>query len=280
LETRRIFISHAVKDKKLADMFVDLITASAAVTPEEIFCTSLEGLGIPAGKDFLDVIKNELQEPELIISLISPNYLQSQFCLCELGASWAMSHNNLPLLVPPLTYADLSPVISTKQAILLNDTSALNGMLGQIIKILNKEDVNQSRWEAKRNDFISRFNKEFAVAYECLKPQQVVVVSEGSTPDSKFQEFKKMFADATSTEEKEDVLLVLLSEQPDFRMQMPDIAEALNIKRVVCQYHIDSLIDKQFVELTKVEGFLGFHINWHYTLNKAGRHFLVENGKV
>ena len=280
MQNKKIFISHAVKDKKLADMVVDVMTACGLVTPDEIFCTSLEGLGVPSGKDFLEVIKSELQEPELVISLISANYLQSQFCLCELGATWAMSHNNLPLLVPPLTYDDLSSVISTKQAILLNDSSALNGMIQQVIEILGKEEINQSRWEAKRNDFISQFNKEFAVMYESVKPRQVSFVAENSAKVNEFTEFRSMFSRAVNTEEKENVILILLSDRPNFRMQLSDIAEALDIKNVICQYHIDFLMDKDVIDHVKVDGLLGFQVSWYYELNKAGRHFLVKGGFV
>ena len=281
MTNKRVFISHAVKDKKLADMLVDLLTSSGSLHPNEIFCTSLEGLGVPSGKDFLDVIKGELQEPDLVISLISVNYLQSQFCLCELGATWAMSHNNLPILVPPLTYSDLSAAISTKQAIMLNDSAALNEMMDQIVKILDKESVIQSRWETKRDDFISGFNKELAVVYESIAPREVAVISEtGDAEIDDYLEIREAFLAAKNSQEKEDAILMLLSDEPNFRMQLSDIACALEIKEVICQYHIDFLVDRQVVDHVKVEGFMGLQVSWYYKLNKAGRHYLVENGKV
>ncbi len=280
MSTKRIFVSHAVKDKKLADMLVDLLTACGAVTPGEVFCTSLEGLGVPAGNDFLDVIKSELQEPDLVISLISSNYLQSQFCLCELGATWAMSHNNLPLLVPPLTYEDLSSVISTKQAILLNDSSALNGMMDEVLELLEKDEINQSRWEAKRNEFISRFNKELAVVYESVSFKKPAVITENREEVDEDEEFRKLFSEAKNATEKEDVILILLSGKSNFRMELVDIAEALGIKNVICQYHIDFLVYRQAVDHVKVEGIMGLQITWYYKLNKTGRHYLVESGKV
>lgn len=281
MPNKRVFVSHAVKDKKLADMLVDLLTSSGSLHPSEIFCTSLEGLGVPSGKDFRDVIKGELQEPDLVISLISINYLQSQFCLCELGATWVMSHHNLPILVPPLTYSDLSAVISTKQAILLNDRPALNEMMNQIVEILGKEKLIQSRWETKRDDFIGRFNKELAVVYESIAPREVAVISEtGDAEEDDYLKIREEFLAAKNSLEKEDVILKLLSDEPNFRMQLSDIASALDIKEVICQYHIDFLVDRQVVDHIKVEGFMGLQVSWYYRLNKSGRHYLVENGKV
>ena len=280
MEKNRIFLSHAVKDKKLADMLVDLATSCGVMSPNEIFCTSLEGLGVPPGEDFLEVIKKELQEPELVISLISGNYLQSQFCLCELGASWAMSHNHLPILVPPLTYDDLSSVISTKQAILLNDSSALNGMMSQILTILQKPAVNPSRWEAKRNDFMGRFNKELAISYENIAPRKIIPSSEEKTVVDKYKSYREKYATLKSEEEKEDLILIMLSEEPGFKAELNTIANAHEIKDVVCQYHLDMLMEKRFVEHVKFEGLMGFSVTWYFRLTKDGRHYLVKGGKV
>ena len=123
---KKIFISHAAKDKKLADLLVDFLETGTPLTSNDIFCSSLEGLGIPTGKNFIEYIKEEIQTPETVILLLSPNYFASQFCLCELGASWALSHNVLPLLVPPLTYDDIEGVLSGIQINKINDLDGIN----------------------------------------------------------------------------------------------------------------------------------------------------------
>jgi TIR domain len=281
MTNRRVFISHAVKDKELADMLVDLFTSSSLLLTSEIFCTSLEGLGVPSGKDFLDVIKGELQNSDLVISLISVNYLQSQFCLCELGATWAMSHDNLPILVPPLTYSDLSEVISAQQTITLNDRSELNNMMNRIVKILGKEPIISSRWEKKRDDFIAKFNKELAVLYESIAPREAAVISEtGNTKVDDYLEIREAYLAAKNSLEKQDTILMLLSDEPDFRMQLPGIAAALKIKEVTCQYHINFLLERGVVDHVEVYAFMRLQVSWDYQLNKAGVRYLVENGKV
>ncbi len=42
-----LFISHAEVDKPLVDPFVDLLQTGIDVPRTSIFCTSLEGMGIP-----------------------------------------------------------------------------------------------------------------------------------------------------------------------------------------------------------------------------------------
>src|SRR5262245_59010999 len=43
--------------------------------------------------------------------VITPAYYESAFCLCELGATWIMGSEAMPLLVPPLDYDDLKAVL-------------------------------------------------------------------------------------------------------------------------------------------------------------------------
>jgi len=151
---KRIFISHAVKDKPLADALVDLLETGVGISGKDIFCSSLEGMGIPAGSNFIDHIKAQIQEPEIVILLLTRNYYESNFCLCELGATWAMSHNCFPLLVPPLSYEDIKDVLTGLQLAKINSKPDLSDLRDRLIKLLDIEGKSASRWEVKRNKFI------------------------------------------------------------------------------------------------------------------------------
>jgi hypothetical protein len=85
--SKSIFVSHAVADKEVADCVVDLLdTAMGIDVLKNVFCASPEGIKIPAGSDFKQFIKEQIQEPQIVLLLISQNYFASQFCLAELGA--------------------------------------------------------------------------------------------------------------------------------------------------------------------------------------------------
>lgn len=154
MSQKKLFISHAVKDKELADALVDLIETGTPLKSSDIFCSSLEGLGIPSGEDFISYIKSQIQEPESVILLLSPNYFASPFCLCEMGASWAMAHNILPLLVPPLTYDNVKGVLSVTQIDKLNDVDDLNKFVTQLKEHLSLSEINLPRWETKKKKFL------------------------------------------------------------------------------------------------------------------------------
>ncbi|EKS6739482.1 toll/interleukin-1 receptor domain-containing protein [Enterobacter kobei] len=171
--SKQIFISHAVNDKALADAFVDLLQTGLNLRSDDVFCSSLEGLGIPAGENFIDHIKDQIQAPKLVVAIISRNYLSSQFCMCELGAAWAMSHKLLPLLVPPLQYQDVQGVLKATQLERIdnhNDLSQFAECLNDIFPSLN---INIARWNVKAE----KFTKNIPILIsECAAPNTIPIV--------------------------------------------------------------------------------------------------------
>lgn len=149
-----IFISHAAKDKVLADALVDLLQLGLNVSSGDIFCSSLEGMGIPSGVDFISYIKDQIQSPEVVVALITPNYLTSQFCMGELGAAWAMSHRMFPLVAPSLTYREVKGVLAGTQLTRINYPEELSDLRDNLIDVLNLSGVRSSRWEKKRDQFL------------------------------------------------------------------------------------------------------------------------------
>ena len=81
-----IFISHSSKDL-LVSYFVVFLT-SIGIKPADIFCSSLEGNGVENGQRINDVIRKKLNESNIIVYLISHNFLKSTYCTQELGAMW------------------------------------------------------------------------------------------------------------------------------------------------------------------------------------------------
>jgi hypothetical protein len=157
--SKPIFVSHAVADRALADQVVDLLSLGMGIdAQQQVFCSSLEGLGIPAGQDFKQFIKDQIQEPKLVFLLISQNYLASPFCLAEVGASWAMSHAVVPLLVPPLKFTDLKAVLTGTQAGLIDNPSYWNEVLEVSKKVL-RINPPTNRWERKRDEKIAEIKR-------------------------------------------------------------------------------------------------------------------------
>jgi hypothetical protein len=98
----------------------------------------------------------------VVIALLTPNYFESQFCLSELGAAWALSHKLLPLIVPPLAFKEVEGVLLGIQLSPLDNASSLTQIRDQLIDILDIASKNKklsAHWEARRDKFLRNLKK-------------------------------------------------------------------------------------------------------------------------
>lgn len=155
----RIFISHAASNENLVEEVVDLLQVGVGVHPDDVFCSSLPGMGIPTGTDFITYIKSKVQNPNLVLLLVTPEFLKSPFCNNEVGASWALSLPIRPLLVPPLEYHDVRGVLAGTQIAMLNDKEKLSDLRDEITDKLGLKPLRTSHWERKRDRFMARLEE-------------------------------------------------------------------------------------------------------------------------
>lgn len=66
------------------------------------------------GEDFIKSIKEELHDSEIVIFIITPNYIASKFCIMEMGVVWAFKNNIVPIIVPPLDFSVLNDTHHSK----------------------------------------------------------------------------------------------------------------------------------------------------------------------
>ena len=221
--SKPIFISHAATDKGIADRVVDLLNTAIGIDVQNaVFCTSLEGMKIPPGKDFKDFVKDQIQEPQIVVLLISQNYLVSQFCLAELGASWAMSHRIIPFLIPPVTFDDLKAVLTGVHALRIEDAADWNEALAVFRDVL-KIDPNVNRWERKRDEHLETI-------LQLIKNQRPPPV----VPLAKFDALKKKI-DAANSEIDE------LEEKNGDLIQLNERLKKAKDAKEVARVELDSL---------------------------------------
>ena len=151
----KVFLSHAAADDALAAEFTRLLASGLGITGKEVFCSSLPGRKIPGGFNFVDHIKKSLEDSQVVVLLITENYLVSQFCLAEIGASWIFKDQVVPVVVPPITYARLIATLSIQQAWKLNDDDGLNGIADDICNALNIE-TNHAQWGVEKKAFLNK----------------------------------------------------------------------------------------------------------------------------
>jgi hypothetical protein len=150
----KFFISHASNDKPLVQAVANLIETGLDVTHREIFCSSLDGQGIPPGADFKTFIGEKLKDTEVVIALISENFYLSSFCMCELGATWIQAKTFIPLLVPPITFANLKAVLAGMQSLRVDHIGDLD-LFYETVKPMAGKNFSVLRWNLKKEEFAS-----------------------------------------------------------------------------------------------------------------------------
>jgi hypothetical protein len=231
-----IFLSHADADKELANKLADLLSLGCAVPTKRIFCTSLDGQKIPAGKSFPDFIREKIQNPVIVIVLITPSYLASEFCLCELGATWAMQHNLFPLIVKPAERSKMKGVLTGIQIEKIEDEEGLDNLRDRIKETMGCEE-STGRWNAKRDTFLAGLNdilsklklpgKVDRSELDTAKADYQASVEESAEKDARISELEEMIEALKECKDANEVAQVqrdYSSEEEEFE----ELVEAVN----------------------------------------------------
>lgn len=192
--SKSVFVSHATKDKELVAAIVDLIEDGIGVPESEIFCSSLDGYGIPTGENFINHIKSEIQEPKVVILLLTPSYFKSNFCLCEMGAAWVKTHKIFPILVPPLSYADVKDVLTSTQAARIEDDIKYNELREHLIEVLEFDQKSNTKWDIKRKAFLKKLPsllKKLAVPEEVSSEEHAAMKAQLEEAQSTLVEYEE-----------------------------------------------------------------------------------------
>ncbi|AXG75087.1 TIR domain-containing protein [Flavobacterium arcticum] len=152
------FISHSSMDKYIVEELIEIIEV-LGIDSDKIFCSSFPGYGIPLGENFLDKIKQELSENSLILFVLSKKFYNSPVSLCEMGATWALSKQHIPIIVPPFNYKEMKGVIPLTQGFIINSSDELNLFKEKIETFFDVKNISFNVWERKRDRIINRINK-------------------------------------------------------------------------------------------------------------------------
>ena len=149
---KKIFINHASLDKELVRFFVDnLLVCGMGFSNNDIYCTSLEGMGIKTGEDWRNEIQNHLCNAKVVILFITPNYKESEMCLNEMGAAWATNVKVIPIVVEPLNFDSIGILYEVRQSLKLTIERDLDKLM-QSLKNFITDEINIERWNTKKKE--------------------------------------------------------------------------------------------------------------------------------
>jgi len=135
----KVFLSHAAADIELIEVFETLLSKAVGIPSSRIFCSSLEGQGVPKGQDFVAYIRGEVEKADVVVALITPAYLDSAFCMAELGAAWVLGTHRFPIVVPPIGFDAVNATQLGLTAVKLDNQDSLSQMLEDLNNALDIE---------------------------------------------------------------------------------------------------------------------------------------------
>ncbi len=219
----KIFVSHASKDAPVSTAFVQQILEGALGFPHSRICHTSSPGTIPIGRDIPPFLRDELDNADLVILLLSPNFAASPFCMAELGAAW-VQRTAFPLLIPPQGYNDLEGVFEVTQAAKLNDPTALDELRDRIIQEFDFEHKRTSRWNAERDLFLEHVDTLIA---KLPRPDRVSR-QQYATLQSQLYDAREAVNEMTRELKEKDALIEKLREAKDRDEVREVLAESLD----------------------------------------------------
>ncbi|GAB2553045.1 toll/interleukin-1 receptor domain-containing protein [Gracilibacillus alcaliphilus] len=210
--TKEIFISHASADKPLVDGFVRFIRLGMDIRNEKIYCITYNNGDIPSGDSFTEHIKVNINNAEIIILLITPNFLNSNFCMAELGAAWAMDKKIIPIIVPPLKFDTLeSTPLKARQVIRLEDIDIFADELRKsgyefAISLFNKYG---EEFKSQLDTLINKIESPKNVSvkeYESLKNEVILLVEKSQRDRQKIDKLEEYCGKLEIAKDPSDVI--------------------------------------------------------------------------
>ena len=194
---KRIFISHASKDKELIGKFVDsLFILGMGMDSEIIAYTSREDTGIPAGESIPQFIQDNVACADIVLLMISGSYKNSEVCLNEMGAAWALNKHIIQILLPNTSFDKLGWLCSLDKALKIDDADSLDGLCEVFADKLDI-GIKPSAWNRNKAAFLSYCSTLPPSLLPTVMEPEVVEVIEDDVEEWGFLDYREQLDEET-----------------------------------------------------------------------------------
>ena len=194
---KRIFISHASKDKELIGKFVDSIFLLGMGMDSEIIAfTSREDTGVPAGESIPQFIQDNIACANIVLLMISDNYKSSEVCLNEMGAAWALNKHIIQILLPNTSFDRLGWLCSLDKALKIDDTASIDGLCEVFADKLDI-GIKLSVWNRNKSAFLAYCSTLSPSLLPTVIEPEVVEVTEDDVEEWGFLDYREHLDEET-----------------------------------------------------------------------------------
>ena len=124
-----LFVSHSSNNASVAKALVTLFEKALKISAREIRCSSVNGYRLPAGAETNEQLRSEVFQAEVMVALLTPQSLNSQYVLFELGARWGARRPLFPVLAVGVETGDLEAPLNGLNALSLESEDQVRQLL-------------------------------------------------------------------------------------------------------------------------------------------------------
>ncbi len=150
----KVFISHSAGDKALAKGLVECIEACISVPDKAIRCTSVPGYKLAPGAVSDDELRDNLEECQVVIGLLTEKSLKSGYVIMELGAAWGLKKTTCALLAPTVDFKRIPGPLSRKHAIRIDSDHDIASLMEVIADATELPLTNRAKMTAAIGAFV------------------------------------------------------------------------------------------------------------------------------
>ncbi len=165
LFNKNVFISHSSVNKEIAE-HLSAYLIRVGVKEKNIFCSSIMGQGVGNGEKLNAAIGKAIRKSKLIIYLLSHDFINSSYCMEELGVGWYLAQYHKAmcfyLVLPDISLSELNGFVNSK----IDKFSFVDPEQKEDIEFFGIEVAKRLRLKRPEHQIIVNANRTFFYAIE------------------------------------------------------------------------------------------------------------------
>lgn len=155
-----IFISHAGNDREIIKVFIDWILKHfMGLRDENIVCTSFEANTLYVGSSIQQYIKEKIETSDVVLSMVSQNYKNSEICMNEVGAAWALQKTIMQIVLPDADFDSLGWLLETSKAAKITDLDSISLFVESLCEKISLPQPKLASWQSSSKEYLKHLDQ-------------------------------------------------------------------------------------------------------------------------
>lgn len=230
---RRVFVSHIHEEAAVAGIIREWVTDVFSGYGVTAFLSS-DRDALPAGRKWLDVVRENLDGSEALIAVLSPQALARPWPNIELGAAWIRGIAVMPFCHSGLRTDALPRPFGDFQGINIDADNPGRDLLGGVADALKVKHPGKL-------DF-ALFKRQLVEAAGSVRHAEAASAPAPAAPDLPEEQVRilRFLAEMMNSGREE--------------VHMEELAGGANVKPASLKFHVNSLHDRDFVHIAYYHG--------------------------